>query len=228
MKKKIINFSKILLGLSFTISLAMPVSAAEINGDSGTSIYANEDLDLLQDKLDTLNVPKTRAHDDGVYITLDVPVYKQETTYWCGPATTKQVMQFLNKTSPSQTTIANDLGTNRDGTDMTVIAKYLKNNTDHDYVYAGGIANDFETWIGAIHSSTKNNVPVVLDIDIDNTSVFPYTTNGHFVNTSGVDTTYSSRVRITDPYSPGLGNKWYSARDLYEVNNNHFRKAIIW
>ena len=48
---------------------------------------------------------------------LSVPLYKQETTYYCGPASAKMVISYVTGTSYSQSTLAASMGTNSsDGT----------------------------------------------------------------------------------------------------------------
>lgn len=71
-------------------------------------------------------------------------------------------------------------------------------------------------------------LPAVLDINTTSVSTFPYKSSGHFVNTSGIISTSGSlKVRITDPYSLGLGNIRYQILAVYNANNNHFRKSMI-
>lgn len=112
---------------------------------------------------------------------------------------------------------------------MPYIADYLNSVTNKSYIYQENVTQDFYRWLDIIEASIKNKKPAILDIRIDNTSVFPYRTNGHYVNVSGFDTKHSyGEIRITDPFGPGLGNKWYTWSDLHEVNNNHWRKAVIW
>lgn len=55
------------------------------------------------------------------------------------------------------------------------------------------------------------------------------------MNTSGYDATddQNLRIRVTDPYDQGdrgatIGNKWYSMEKIWEANQAHFRKAMIW
>ena len=59
---------------------------------------------------------------------MDVPGYKQETTYYCGPATLKQTMQYINKRSLPQSAYASALGTTTAGTDGMNIIKYFNDN----------------------------------------------------------------------------------------------------
>lgn len=80
--------------------------------------------------------------------------------------------------------------------------------------------------------NASQGIPVILDINTQNISSFPYATSGHFVNTSGVNfrvlsSGATTKVRITDPWTPGLGNRWYNSSTLYQANNAHFRQAFI-
>ena len=61
------------------------------------------------------------------YHVLSVQQFHQETTYWCGPAVTKQTINFLSggTINPSQSTLASTLGTTTAGTDSTRINSYL-------------------------------------------------------------------------------------------------------
>ena len=71
--------------------------------------------------------------------------------------------------------------------------------------------------------------PAVLDINTVNISAFPYNTNGHYVNVSGYDDRGgTNKVRITDPYWTGFGNKWYNETDVYNANNQHWRQSMIY
>lgn len=102
---------------------------------------------------------------DGVYKTLAVPSYKQETNYWCGPATVKQVLGFLNSSSSSQSTYATALGTTKDGTDFTKIDDVLnKYQSKNNYVYAS--IGDYGSWSNKIDYSLNKNYPAVLDLKI--------------------------------------------------------------
>lgn len=37
----------------------------------------------------------------------------------------------------------------------------------------------------------------------------------------------TNKAKITDPYKEGYSNHWYELEDVYEVNHDHFRSAII-
>ncbi len=45
---------------------------------------------------------------------LSVPLYRQETTYYCGPASAKMVISYVTGTAYAQSTLASSMGTNSD------------------------------------------------------------------------------------------------------------------
>lgn len=69
--------------------------------------------------------------------TLNVPTYQQETNYWCGPASIKETLQFLNGSSLSQSQYASNMQTNSsDGTIVWKLTNELNNNqSKHTYIY---------------------------------------------------------------------------------------------
>lgn len=242
MKKNfLIMLLMVCLLFSFNVSHA---SEETCNGDltykEGAKIYipTKEEIKLLEEKEREIlnynanknneNVLQPMSYDDGEYNTLSVSVFEQENGYYCGPATVKQVTHFIVGSSNSQSYYAGKLGTTTSGTDMTVIKDYLRNNVKATYVYAS--IGAYDNWMNNVNYGMRNKMPAVLDINTNSVSAWPYKTSGHFVNTSGYDTKYGpgAKVRITDPFGPGLGNRWYDARDVYNANNNHFRKAMIY
>lgn len=178
----------------------------------------------------------TNALPDGKYKVISVPSFKQETSYWCGPATVKQVLDFLNGSSNSQSYYASKLGTTTDGTDFSKVDDVLNaHQSVNTYVYAS--ISDYSTWSSRIEYNTDKNIPTVLDLKIDPKYMPKYTAvvEGHILNVSGYDTKYSStaQIRLTDPYDQGnrgvtLGNVWHPHSGVYQCNNLHFRKAMIW
>lgn len=174
----------------------------------------------------------------GEMKTLSVTNFEQETNYWCGPATVKQILHYLNGTSKTQTFYANELGTTRDGTDFSLIDDVLNDfQSDVLYVYRDFKSDEFSLWKSIIMLSTDWDNPVVLDLKITPANMPNYKSNvaGHILNTSGYDLRSASneRVRVTDPFDQGgrgetIGNKWYSAEGVWNANQAHFRKAVIW
>lgn len=169
----------------------------------------------------------------GVYKTISVPSYQQETNYWCGPATVKQVLGFLKGSSSSQKTYAKELGTTRDGTDFTLIDNVLnKHQSKNRYVYAN--IGNYTSWTKKVNYALDRKYPAVLDMKISPSYMPKYTSSveGHILNVSGIDTKKSTpQVRLTDPFDQGnrgvtLGNVWHPQKGVYNSNNAHFRKAM--
>lgn len=239
MKRKIfiIVFCMLLTIQSFGI---MTVNASStLDGDmsveEGGTQYVSTDADekLRQEKNEAMQRTKQmRADPDNVYHVLYVTEFEQENGYYCGPATVKQVIHYINGTSASQSTYANNLGTTTAGTNMVNIPGVLNKYVGSTYTYVYDNIGTQSNWCEVITYNSSIDIPVILDIRTTGISAFPYTTSGHFVNTSGVDFRVlsgrvTSKVRITDPWTPGLGNRWYSADNLYAANNNHPRQAFI-
>lgn len=160
------------------------------------------------------------------YTELSGPWFKQQNGYYCGPATVKQVLHYINGVSQSQDDYAAELGTTSAGTDMTRIPGVLNSHIS-GYEYAYDDIGTAATWLNIVRTSLYNNKPAILDINtVGRKPPFPYESEGHFVNVSGYDGV-NAKVRITDPYDDEQ-KRWYSVNDLYGANSAHWRKAIIW
>lgn len=173
----------------------------------------------------------------GEMKTISVTGFKQETSYWCGPATTKQVLHFLNGSSESQQYYANKLGTTKDGTVFSEIDDLLnKEQSVNRYNYVTYSSGEFIQWKAANIFAIDAGYPVVLDLKITPQTMPKYKNNveGHILNTSGYDARDDNklRIRVTDPFDEGgrgdtLGNQWYDMDGVWKANQAHFRKAII-
>ena len=227
--KKIISAVLVLsLMMAFSVSA---LAAAYVNGDlsydEGGKVY----VPTPEDEAIRAAILNSPALFSPIFVkTLNVTAFLQDNGHYCGPATVKQTLHYINGNSSSQSTYATALGTTTAGTDMTVIPCVLNNNqSSHDYVYSS--FSNISTWITYLRSALSANVPAIADINTIG-SVWPYETTGHFVNLSGLN--YDSEdgpglntVLVTDPYQPGFGNHWYSMTTVYNVNANHSRSAII-
>ncbi|MEA1975190.1 MAG: C39 family peptidase [Bacillota bacterium] len=228
------KFLLIVLIAIFIMNLGLVSFASGVQGEltveEGADVYITpqEELDLYAEMEAKLKLENLRSFPDGKYKTLSIPVFEQEENYYCGPATIKQVVHFLNSSSDNQNTIANEMGTTCNGTNMLEIRNYLNNNTSENYTYRGEVTNYYYTWLNFITTDIDIDKPVILEIDTTNIDSWPYVTEGHYVNVSGYDTKYSyGEIRITDPWGPGLGNRWYTMEDVHQANDQHWRKAII-
>lgn len=168
--------------------------------------------------------------------TRSIPYYKQQNSYYCGPATTKQSLQYLKGTSPSQSTIASSLGTTTSGTDGTKIVEYLNNNQSSNY-YVIVEPTSQSAMESTIYSGLTNfNAPPILRVKITSGQVstqhpqsWYYTTNGHFMNISGQYTVNGSTIyQVTDPYieykasSITSGKYRINSSAVYTSTMNHF------
>lgn len=174
----------------------------------------------------------------GELKTIAVPSFEQETDYWCGPATTKQVLGYFNGTSSSQQTYATELGTSKAGTNFSLVDDVINDHqTDNTYVYREFTASEYGTWKSAMILSIDWGNPAVLDLKITsaNMPLYPRTVEGHILNTSGYNAINENdmKIRLTDPFDEGnrgvtLGNVWHPFDGVWNANQAHFRKAILW
>lgn len=185
------------------------------------------------------------------YSTLQVQPFEQIYSYYCGPAVTKQVVEYLNGDSENMRDIGKELRTDESGTFIYRIQDYLNLHTRERYYYEDDIRS-FSRWLKRIEDGIRAGKPSVLQIKPSRNLGFSYDVeNGHYVNTSGIDIydpydyysneTLESKdmapngpkvptyeVRITDPYWGGFGNRWFDARDLWAAHMNHRFRSMLY
>lgn len=203
----------------------------------------SEKLKLAQEHSEKMKKKQSSSGDFttqayGESKTISVPSFKQETSYWCGVATTKQIIDFFNGSSSTQSYYAGKLGTTTDGTDFSVVDDVLNaHQSENTYTYRSFSSNEYLTWRSSMILSIDWGTPVALDLKISPTYMPLYNSSvaGHILNTSGYDATDENnmRLRLTDPYDQGgrgvtLGNVWHPLDGVWQANQAHFRKAIIW
>lgn len=158
---------------------------------------------------------------------LAVTVFKQANSYYCGPATVKEVLNYMLGTSKTQDQYASDLGTTTDGTTMTNIPDVLnKYQSSCYYIYTE--ISSMSEWSSDVSFDINLNHPVVIDIK-STTSNWPYATSGHYMCISGYDNSGSTAYAwVADPHPTYYGTYKYTAEKVYTVNMAHFRHAIVW
>ena len=125
------------------------------------NIFAQEYLDKIEKSLNDI-----KEKDNGIvlyYFTdpvLDITPIQQETSYYCGPANVKMVLQYLNGSSLSQSTYASSMGTNTSGTYVYKITNELNKYSSKKYQYASNLSQD--TFKSIIDSDIANNKPLIL------------------------------------------------------------------
>ncbi len=251
MKKSV----KLLSTTALMLTLAAPTAIfAAGSGDNPTNtqdkptneqqIARTEKMKLVQEHKQKLAAQKLQANGDyGTMADLEsrtiaVTGYKQETSYWCGPATVKQVLGAINGSSESQTYYAGKLGTTKDGTDFSLVDDILNNHQSAvSYIYQSLSSTEYETWKSIMILSIDWGNPAVLDLRItpQNMPLYTSSVEGHILNTSGYNLLDSKnkRLRLTDPYDQGgrgvtIGNIWHPFDGVWAANQAHFRKAVIW
>lgn len=233
-----------------TVSMAGLNGVAEASGTGDNPVYTEDVMtpeqltadaefkemlnDLEKNKQSKPNKSTNQALPEGSYKALAVPSFEQSTSYYCGPATVKQVLHYLKGTSSSQGTYATQLGTTTSGTDFSLVDNVLNSNqSSKTYVYSS--IGSYSNWTDTIDVNLTSSKPTVLDLSITPSYMPKYTRNiaGHILNTSGVDSrTSPKKIRLTDPFDQDnrgvtLGNIWHTHSGVYSANNAHFRAAFI-
>jgi hypothetical protein len=247
---------KVLSVLALSLMLVNPIHAnAEeiLNGDSAgdkSSVMISEQQqiaiglkkasseqqvnDLLMKKA-VIDRSQAKANIAATYTaaTISVTYYKQENGYYCGPATTKQTIQYLNGTSDSQSTIATALGTTTDGTDGTKIVDYLNNKQSKIYwtIASDTSTSGLQTRISASITGTTKRPPVART-KFSKGGNWKYATAGHFMNISGYSANME-KVRVTDPNigrvdSSATGSYYVTMDEMYNAINDHWAKHLYW
>ncbi len=218
-----------LLVVCCLLSSSMTAFAQEVNGDLSLEEGAQEVVITAEmeqkEQAKWAAFSRMRATYPS-YCLLSVKRFQQETNYYCGPATVKQVIHYINGSSLTQSKYASILGTTTDGTTMTDIDDVLNDYISEEHYVYSSIGTQSE-WLNKVRYSLYYQRPAVLDINTNGISSFSYSSSGHFVNVCGYSES-SGRVAITDPYGEQNTAVWHSVSNLYSANNNHWRQAIIW
>lgn len=161
--------------------------------------------------------------------TISVPYFKQETNYWCGPATTKQSIHFINASSSSQATIAQAIGTTTAGSDLLSQVNYLnKNQSRNAYMI---VNSPSEALIKSIAEyAVRKPAPAIGRLKIAKGGNWAYSSAGHFLNVSGYSS-YGSSIRVTDPYigwitPSSTGSYFVTSAEFHTATKNHFANQI--
>lgn len=172
--------------------------------------------------------------------TLSVPFCKQDNNEYCGPATAQQTYKFYNGTAPSQRVIATGVKyTAGVGCDVQNILDYLNNELDTAYeqFWLSSNATNQNGSIQLICESIDNGCPPIMWVSVSSTwggnrdlsasgdtTKWPYTVGGHFLNASGY-TQNGQLYQMTDPWLTWVytnnqtGKFWVNNYTTYMVTN---------
>lgn len=222
MKKKV---TSLLLALVMCLGLCIPAFAMEACGyeeyqDFTGQEIANIALDNAKIEAALKNTGVARA---GQYIKLDVPLYQQETTNYCGPACTQMVLAYKGK-NYTQSQIASAMNFSVGGADSSKIASVLNSKLGLNNAYSVTTTNQSTLSTDMIYSMQKD-YPMICSVK----TMPKYTSSsGHFLVLTGfnfgasgsqaVQTVYYNDPHWNDAYCE-KGNMTYSEM-LTAINSN--------
>lgn len=175
-------------------------------------------------------------------VTIGVTAFKQENSYYCGPATTRQTMKYLGASVPggynlpSQSYIASDLGTTTAGTEWYMIRDYINGFTfmgvANNYIeYNPTSVSDMESTIYSTLTATNKTAPI-LQVNTAGNPCLGYQTGGHYLNVSGIRTSGGkNQFRLTDPYREWKGKSptyYVETSEIYEITCNHWARHFLY
>lgn len=144
---------------------------------------------------------------------LDITNYEQQYWYYCGPANVKQVLQYLNGTSESQSTYASYMGTSSGvGTYVYKIVNALNHYSSKTYKYVLG--NSYTKWefSSLVASAVSNEKPIILHARTSSLNTYNGTDLGHYITVNGHTLTGSFgdtgiyNIYYVDTYNNDYGN----------------------
>jgi hypothetical protein len=109
---------------------------------------------------------------------LNVPTYKQEKSYWCGPACLQMVIKYVTGSTISQATLASEAGTTAThGTFVYRMAEALRANSVNSKYYSIYDV-DFDT---TLRSSLDKRIPAIAHLCTRYLPVYNGKNYGHYV-----------------------------------------------
>ena len=176
--------------------------------------------------------------------TIGVTAYTQETNYYCGPATAYQTLKYLGGIvpgtyyPPSQSSIARAIYTTTNGTEWNYLIDYINGfnymNTPHLYIehHLSNLATMETTIYNSLIQSRPE--PPILHINTNgNSSALGYSTDGHYLNVSGIRTKNGvNQFQLVDPFRQyddlNLAPKYYVQTSvIYTFTDNHWASHFM-
>ena len=186
-----------------------------------------------------INSPSSAVEEEyalpaNVYATFIMTYFKQDYSYYCGPATVKQTLTWFNGTADTQSNIATDIGgvTSSQGVLSAATMRSYINNRINMY----SILNT--SYVEVVNPSFDNFVwymenyygPPILRM-AGTSSTWRYSTGGHYLNISGL---YAYDCQLTDPYiqyvvpSMSSGKYYETYERIHAVTIAHHAKSFWW
>lgn len=173
---------------------------------------------------------------DAPYKYYYTPSHKQETNYYCGPATVQVIDDYWG-TPATQTEIAKYLGTyTTHATDFSLVDNAINKFAGQNYVYVT-CASVSDTYYRIQYGLLTRGHPAATDVKID-ADLWPnymFDHAGHIIPIEAFDWRYGT-VRVNDPYDEAYyqgggatyGHKTYSKAIVASGIMAHTRHAIVY
>ena len=158
----------------------------KMNQGTEADIIENQKNQKFIEEVQWANTPMPMV--TYVPIKLSVTAYEQEKSYWCGPANIKQVIQYINGSSSSQSTYASSMGTN--STDGTYVYKMVNelNKRQSDFKYAYKYVSSsmsVDDFLEIVEKSIYAKKPMILHADTKSLSYYNGASLGHYLTLNG-------------------------------------------
>lgn len=191
---------------------------------SNGTLYTDEYLLQLENELDKSLI--NSSVQPRYYVNkLSVTNYRQDNGYYCGPANVKQVVQYLNGSSASQSTYASYMETNSiDGTYVYAIRNALNNYTSQSYSYVLGSNYNASSFSTLVKNKITANKPIILHSNTGSLSMYNGTSLGHYLTVNGYTYTasFGGSTGIDNIY---YVDTWYGSYGNGSVLGEHMDTA---
>lgn len=166
----------------------------------------------------------TSARSSITMKVLGVPYYHQETTFYCGPATAKQTITYLAGSAESQEEIWGQVKSQEVNATVGDYLKVYVNSKQSVNTYGLKRPDSVSEMSQDVFYDLNRGVPVILWIMVEEKGGnWLYTTDGHFLNASGINTG-GTLIEVTDPnigwvsgHNYISGKYWVTAQEAYDA-----------
>ena len=180
---------------------------------------SEEKLKALDEKISKRNSEEEITSLGGgnaqsLSFTKTYPNYKQETSYYCGPASVKQAIQWINGSSASQSTYASAMGTNSDsGTIVYNLTRYglnaYQSKYDYGFTQVSTMRDEWRLWEIVQNNILYEKLPVIAHAILDDLYMYNGVKGGHYITITGYYDDYLgaeyNTFEYVDSYSANYG-----------------------
>ena len=195
-KEKQVSLSSISSGVSFPTKEELNLYYSSVNKEK-----KNQYDRLIKNSPDSFASNKTGSR--SVLVLGGFSIYQQSNGAWCGPATIKSILQYINGYSSSQSQIASSvIDPIQGGTSPVSFCNYL--NSNNSTYFFGCLENGYSAFnqyglVALLNIPLYSNVPTALFISPEIGDGWIYTSPGHIVAVYGTNST-TEKISIADPY----------------------------